>query len=268
MPRDEDIYVISDDNILSVEDKKRRSMRAGSAVPAGLGEVQGRFDTMGTVPVAPGRTATMVRIRHDSGSKRPLGAAFLSFLVCGAGQAFNGQVKMGVAFLLVEAMVAAFNWSAATSWGFMQEIASLFEVNESQMIFSLAAIDVLLGAFILANVSQAYHRASSDTGRFNGFGQPILSAFGSLVIPGMGQLLNAQLGKALGFFACLLAGALAWVSLTIQPFAGFIQRMDLIGMIGERGTQAVAAVAFVAAAIWAFSIYDAWMVARYRGRAA
>ncbi|HXI04688.1 MAG TPA: hypothetical protein VNI57_16050 [Candidatus Saccharimonadales bacterium] len=268
MPRDEDIYVISDDNILSVEDKKRRSMRAAAAVPAGLGEVQGQFDTMGTIPVAPGRTATLVRVRHDSGSKQPLGAAFLSLLVCGAGQAFNGQVKMGVAFLLVEAMVAAFNWSAASMWGFLQEMASLFGVTEDRMILSLAVMNFLLGAFILANISQAYHRASSDTGRFNGFGQPILSAFGSLVIPGMGQLLNAQLGKALGFFACLLAGALAWVTITIQPFAGFIHRIDLIGRIGERGTQAIAAVAFVAAGIWAFSIYDAWMVARYRGRAA
>ena len=128
---------------------------------------------------------------------------------------------------------------------------------------SLAIFDVLFVLFILANVVQAWRRASSDSGGVGGIGNPMLSALASALLPGMGQLCNAQVGKALFFFFCLLGAAFASASLVVDPFAMWFREINLIGRISDMGTQAVAGAVFLGGVLWVMSVYDALLVARY-----
>ncbi len=253
MPRQDDIYVIDDGNVLTV-DPPEQFRKAARAVPADLRQPE--FATMGAVP--------QMRAPAPAGSWRPVAAGTLSFLICGAGQAFNGQRQLGLLFFVIEMLVVAIHWSAAAMWGFLKEMGYIFEVSPQQMLASLVIFDALFVFFVLANVGQAWRRASIDSGGVGGIGHPIVSALGSALLPGVGQLCNAQPGKALFFFSCLLGGALTSASLVLEPFATWFRETNLVGRITEQGAQAVAGVVFVAGALWVLSVYDALVVARYR----
>ncbi len=252
MPRD-DIYVIDDGNVLTVDPPEQRA-RAARAVPSDLH--QPAFATSGAVP--------QFRTPAPAGSWRPVAAGTLSFLICGAGQAFNGQRQLGLLFFVIELLVVAVHWSAGAMWGFLQEMGYIFEVSPQQMLGSLAVFDALFIFFVLVNVVQAWRRASIDSGGVGGIGNPLVSALASALLPGVGQLCNAQPLKAVFFFSCLLGGALASASLVLEPFATWFRETNLVGRITEQGAQAVAGIVFVAGALWVLCVYDALVVARYR----
>lgn len=258
MPVKDEIWVIDDSSILSVEDGKPKKARRAQA--AGGARASSRPSPEG----APAVELAAPRAASRPGSSRPLVAAFLSLLVCGAGQAFNGQRKLGALFLLVETSAVVFHWSAVATWGFLMEMAELFQVSESSVLLTVAGLDAFLVLFVLANVAQAWHYASAVEGfQFQGFGKPLVSGLASGLIPGVGQLCNGQLGKALAIMGCFMAGGAAAVSLRLEPFAGFFTRIDLVRRLNPEATQIAAGAIFVAAALWAFSLYDAVVVARY-----
>jgi hypothetical protein len=99
---------------------------------------------------------------------------------------------------------------------------------------------------------------------FHGFQQPVLSGLASLVIPGWGQLLNAQLGKALFFLFCVLTDAYAVALLILTPVYHFAAALNLDRLPPQRATLIGLGIALSGVMIWILSVYDALLVARYR----
>ena len=182
----------------------------------------------------------------------------------GAGQAYNGQPKLGLLLFLTEVLAVAGHWSVVKLWPVLKEMGYIFAVSEWEIFVSLAVVDFLMIFLLLYNVAQAYHQAEMDGNPFGGFRRPVLSALASLVVPGWGQLLNAQLGKALFFLFCLLAGIYVATLLAVSPFLRFTAGLDLNPLTARPAALAGVGALFLGAVAWILSVYDAFLVARYR----
>jgi TM2 domain-containing membrane protein YozV len=254
MPQPDDVYVISEEDILEPF-RRNPAPRKG---PRGLvsdGEGTSHEETTNPTRGSSGRR-----------SGRAPFAATLSLFVAGAGQAYNGQFKLGLLLFLTEGFTVCFHWALFRMWSTVKELAYLFAVTEREIFFGVAVADFLLVFFLLYNIAQAYHQAEMDGHRFTGLNQPLLGAMASMVVPGWGQLLNAQLGKALFFLFFLLTGVYVVTLFALSPFFRFLAEVDVDRMLTLRATIAGIMVIFVASLIWVLSVYDAFLVARYRAR--
>jgi hypothetical protein len=248
MGSQEEVYVINAEDILD-----HRSPSAG-ARPGPRG-VEAEF------------TRSTARLRRGgSGASNPGAfiASTLSLFVCGAGQAYNGQWKLGILLFLTEVLAAAGHWSVVMLWPVVKDLGGIFAVGEWEIFVFLAVADFLLIFFLLYNVAQAYHQAEMERGTFQGFRMPLLSGLASLAIPGWGQLLNAQLGKALFFLFCILAEVYVGTLLMLSPFLRFAADLDLDRLLVRRSSQVGAGIVLFGALVWILSAYDAYLVARYR----
>jgi hypothetical protein len=212
-----------------------------------------------------GKSSTRNRRRAVERSRsRAFIASSLSLFVCGAGQAYNGQWKLGILLFLTEVLAVAGHWSVVKLWPVLKDLGYIFAIGDLEIFVFLAIADFLLVFFLLYNIAQAYHQAEMEGDAFHGFQQPVLSGLASLVIPGWGQLLNAQLGKALFFLFCVLTDAYAVALLTLTPFYHFAAELNLDRLPPQRATQIGLGIALSGVLIWVLSVYDAFLVARYR----
>lgn len=190
-------------------------------------------------------------------------ASTLSLLMCGAGQIFNGQFKLGILLLLIEVFFVIGHMALITSWTSLLAVAGSAETGEAKLLMVLASIDFLMVLFIPAVVYQAYRRADTENGGFEGMRNAILPGLASLMLPGWGQLLNAQVGKAVFFLFSLLSAV--WV-------AGFLVYTPILtalsSAMGEAATQQAISggvgIMIAAALMWILSIYDAVLVGSIR----
>lgn len=242
----EDVYIINAEDIL-----ESYSPAAGARGPRLVGE-EGE------------RTAARTRREAGSGNSRAVVASTLSLFVCGAGQAYNGQPKLGFLLFLTEILAVAGHWSVLKLWPMLRDLGYIFAVTEWEIFVFLAVSDFLLVFFLLYNVAQAYHQAEMDGNAFTGLRRPILAGMASLALPGWGQLLNAQLGKALFFLFCLLTEIYVVTLLLLLPSFRFLSELDLGRLLAGRETRIAMGIVCFAALTWAMSAYDAYLVARYR----
>ncbi len=252
MGRQEDFYVINAEDILDA-----RSAAAGlRSVPRAVAGAQEEETA---------RPATSMR---RNGALRTNARAFiastLSLFVCGAGQAYNGQRKLGLLLFLTEVLAAVGHWSVVRLWSVVKDLGYIFAVSEYEIFVFLAVTDFLMVFFLLYNVAQAYHQAEMDGNPFPGFRRPLLSGLASMVVPGWGQLLNAQLGKALFFLFCLLTEIYVVTLLMLSPFLRFAADLKLDRLLARRASLVAMGILFAALLTWILSIYDAFLVASYR----
>jgi len=255
MGTQEDVYVINAEDIL---DDYAAGARTG---PQGI--VSGSDQEQGGKRASRARRSGAFRM-----NARAFIASTLSLFVWGAGQAYNGQLKLGLLLFLTEVLAVVGHWSVAKLWPVLKEMGYLFAVSEWEIFVSLAVVDFLMIFLLLYNVAQAYHQAEMETGPFEGFRRPVLSALASLVVPGWGQLLNAQLGKALFFLFCLLGGIYVATLLAVSPFLHFAAGLDLNALTARPVPLAGVGVLFLGAVAWILSVYDAFLVAKYRRQTA
>jgi len=252
MGRQDEVYVINAEDIL---DENAAGIRNGprGIVPApGSGEEDGR-------PAARARRGGTIRT-----NARAFIASTLSLFVWGAGQAYNGQPKLGLLLFLTEVLAVVGHWSVMRLWPALKELGHIFAVSERELFLSLAVVDFLMIFVLLYNVAQAYHQAEMEGNSFGGFRRPALSGLASLVVPGWGQLLNAQLGKALFFLFCFLNGLYAATLLAISPSLPFASGTDLAHLGNSPVAVAGLGVILLGGLTWVLSVYDAFLVARYR----
>ena len=197
-----------------------------------------------------------------SGAGAPV-ASSLSMFLCGAGQVANGQVKLGLLLFLTEVLVVVAHWCVLRAWPFFRDVAHIFAISEEELFLGLAAADFLLVFFLLYNIAQAYHQGESGRGEFQGIGMPTLSALASLLLPGWGQLLNAQLGKGLFFLFCVLGEIYVVALLTLTNFFHLFPQLGLEILMRTRGDVLELSLFFFASMIWTLSVYDAYLVGRY-----
>ena len=259
MSRNEDVYTIADDQIL--ESMRRELERKGTMRPAP--------PSPESMAEGAQNGAARSRIRYaqpPATGSRALLASTLSLFICGAGQAYNGQGQMGALLFLTETFVVALNWSLSRMWPEAKELADIFGVTDLQIFLTVATLDFLLVFLAMAAVHQAYRRAERDDGPFGGKDNPILSGLASLIIPGWGQLVNGQPGKAVMFLFCGLTGVFTLVLLLFTPFLAMLNEVNAWRNLSTQLNTGVAAVLAAAGLIWILSIYDAMLVAGFRRR--
>lgn len=252
MPKQDDVYVISEEDIL-------QPFRKGEGNRQGLRATAPAF-----VADDPAAEGAVGRRPASRGSARALVASTLSLFVCGAGQAYNGQWKLGLLLFLTEALAVASHWSLVKLWPVLKDLGYIFAIGELEIFLFLAVADFLVVFFLLYNVAQAYHQAEMYGRPFRGLRRPILAALASTVVPGWGQILNAQLGKALFFLFWLLTEIYVVTLLMLSPFFSFLATAETGRFLARKATVVGMGVLFVSALMWVVSVYDAFLVARYR----
>lgn len=254
---DDDIYVISDEDVLTARQSRPSSARA----EPGVGPIAEPVISIADPPAA--RAEAPVRLPPRKAASVPI-ASSLSVLLCGAGQAYNGQVKLGALFLLIELFAVAAHWSLVRSWSLVQEMAYIFSIHESELLLGVAIVDLLLVVFVLYNVGQAYRHAEARAKPFDGVGIPAVSAIASAAVPGWGQILNGQIGKGIFFLFGLLAGLYAAGLAFLFPLTAGMFSLALDPLAEGREAMVALGLGFAGGLLWMLSVYDAFLVARYK----
>lgn len=267
--KEDDAYVISEDDILTGKEvlpgskrvAGRRAQTAAAPTTRREAPIEAGIEREAR-PEIPIMTE-MPRLSLTTPSRVPI-ASTLSLLVCGAGQVYNGQRKLGLLLFLTELLAVIGHGSLMKSWSDLAKLGYLFQITETQMLLTVAAADFLLIFFLLFNVGQAYRRAEKFAMPYEGLGMPTLSACASTLIPGWGQILNGQPGKALAFLFFLFAGVYAAAVGFIYPFSLHLTDLRVEEFLLRGEALAILGFGFFAGLIWMLSIYDAFLVARYR----
>jgi len=250
MQTQEDVYTIPEEDVLAslkLEAESRKALR---------------------MRVRPDRTPSPTLRPRESSEAHALSASTLSLFICGAGQIYNRQGKLGVLMLLTQIFAAAVNWAVIQLWPSLVEMAGLFGVNEWRLMQGIAAADFLVIVLMVASMYQAYRHAEGESGGYAGADNPLLTGFASLVVPGWGQLANAQAGKAAVFFFSLLSGAYVVVLMKLSPFVRILESVDEAGALTSRVETAAVAILGAAIVMWILAVYDAFLVAGLRRRMA
>lgn len=266
MINQDEVFVITEDDILKPSDKGKGKSgaqgKSGLSLARGSKNAERVRESEETVSerTPPPRAAGMRRARN------PAAAGSLSLFVWGLGQLYNGDTKLAALFLLGEGLVVAFHYLIMMTWSQIRTFAHLFFVSEWELMLYASSIDFCLIFFMIYNVAQAYRGAEARGGNFAGLHRPLVSGLASLLIPGWGQLLNGQLGKAVVFlFSFLLQIYLLGLYL-ISPFYRVVADLDPQQMLLRKAIWLGMGVLFLTALSWLLSTYDAVVVARYTRR--
>jgi len=250
MPVQDEVYTIPEEDVLAslkLEAESRKALRAR---------------------VRPDRTPSPTLRPRESGGASAFSASTLSLFICGGGQLYNQQGKLGVLMLLTQIFAAAANWAIIQLWPSLVEMAGLFGVTEWRLVQGIAAADFLVIVLMAANVYQAYRQAEGESGGYAGNDNPLLAGLASLVVPGWGQLANAQPGKAVVFFFSLLSGVYVAVLMKLSPFMRVLESVDATGALTSKVETAAVAILGAALVMWILAVYDAFLVAGHRRRMA
>ena len=210
-------------------------------------------------------TPRRTRRRHstmDEPVSRPWLPASASLLVWGLGQCMNGQVSLGLMFLAFEGLAISVCFFLARTWEIWTGLGRVFSVDELHLqvaAFFAGATVPLLG---VSCVLQA-HLYASRLARPSAYsGSAAVPCLTSALIPGLGQILNDQIGKAGFFLASWSAGVYVLAISNRWPefWAGF----DRSGWVLQNPPlSAVTAAAILLAGLaWVVAPYDALLTAR------
>lgn len=195
-----------------------------------------------------------------TGGRRPLIAATLSLLVCGAGQLYNGQRDLALLYFATEVWVAAADWCLWKIWAPLAGLLGLFDIQRGDMMLVTAACNYLFLLFIGVNALQAFRDAAGmePTG---GLRRPLVSSLASLALPGWGQFLNAQPLKGALLLGLFLSGAYLFaLSLVFPGLWGWDSSVQQIfdWRLSNGGLAGLA----TAIVVYLAAFYDALLVAR------
>jgi hypothetical protein len=261
MINQDEVFVITEDDILKPTDKGKGKGGGPRAVPAtkAAKAAERQAETEETVAERPAAS-------RGRGRRNPAAASTLSLFICGLGQLYNGDGTLAALFFLSEVLILAFHYFLYMTWDRIRTFAHLFFVSEWELMLYASSIDFCVIFFLIYNVAQAYRGAEGRGGRFDGLHRPFVSGFASLCVPGWGQLLNGQLGKAVFFlFSFLLQGYLMTLYL-MSPLFRILVAIEPQRLILDKAIKIGMGILFVTALSWVLSAYDAFVVARYTRR--
>ena len=265
MINQDDVFVIGEEDILKPTEGSKKRASSGSVSSGsprskptmGGGKEARETAFMSTAATRPGARTT-----------NPAIASSLSLCVWGLGQLYNGDRKLGVLFFLWEIQLLAFHYLMYMAWDQIRYFSHIFFLSEWELVLYVSSVDFCMIFLVIFNVAQAYRHAEATGRIFEGFHSPIAAGVASAVIPGWGQLLNGQLGKAVLFLfvffmqiylvGLYLFSPLYRVVLQLDQTENSLRQVIWVGM----GTL------FAAALFWLISTYDAILVARYTRRLA
>jgi hypothetical protein len=264
MINQDEVFVITEEDILKPGDKaKGKGATKGASIslakPARSVDRSRESEETVTDRATPARGN---RARRPS----PAVSGSLSLFVWGLGQFNNGDSKLGALFLLGELLVVSFHYLLFMEWGVIRNFANIFFVSEWEMMLYASSIDFCLIFFMIYNVAQAYRGAEARGDRYEGIRVPVVSGIASMMIPGWGQMLNGQMGKAVVFLFSFLLQVYLLALYRLSPFFGVIADLNLEELSTKRVSQIGMVVLIVTILSWVLSAYDAFLVARYTKR--
>jgi TM2 domain-containing membrane protein YozV len=263
MINQDEVFVITEDDILKPGDRKGKGGASPRSAPIAFAKparAEKKRDIEETVAERPAVA------RSGRAAGHPAAAGSLSLFVWGLGQLYNGDTRLAALFMVGEALVASFHYLVFKTWAYVKSYAHLFFVSEWELMLYVSSIDLCLIFFMIYNVAQAYRRAEERAGRFEGIHQPAVSGVASLVVPGWGQMLNGQLGKASFFLFVFLLQIYLWVLFVHSPFYAVVADLDPQGLFQKKVRLAGMGILNLMALSWMLSVYDAFLVARYTRR--
>lgn len=208
------------------------------------------------------RRRTPPRAAAAHGGWPRLGAS-CSMFISGSGHLLYRRWETGAFYLLTVCGAAALHVMASATWTRLLSVAGRYGFGEVDLLFGLLMVDVVVISVLLAGVHSAYALGRVCSGdEASPAPHPLWAALASLLVPGWGQIINGQVAKALVFLFATYAGVLATVTWLLLP--GPIGR--LLTAIGESFQPAVVVSGLLALGlvVWAVSLHDAALVARYR----
>ena len=193
---------------------------------------------------------------------RPWLSASASLLVWGGGQWINRQRPLALLFLLLQAMVVAVGWCLWQTWSSWVWLAHLFFVEEIMLKTALAVAGLIIPALGIVCVLQAYLRAERSPGSRSASGFVLLPSLAAGLIPGWGQILNGQIGKAVLFLSAWGFGLYVVAVSRLQP--GMWTRIDPSGapLAGLSLSAGALAALVLTGLAWVLAVYDAGLTAR------
>jgi TM2 domain-containing membrane protein YozV len=212
------------------------------------------------------RPSASVRGPASGNGSGPAIASSLSLFIPGAGQAWNGQRQLGLLLFVIQALAASAHWAIGQRWEGIVEMAQLFGWSEWQLFRALALADVAIVGLLLGGIYHAWRRAEHDAGGYDATAQPVVSGLASVVVPGWGQLLNGQPGKALCFLSGLLGGLYVVGFTLMTPVVRLMEEADPTHLLLTRATTIAMGVLGAGVLLWILSVYDAVLVSVYRRR--
>jgi hypothetical protein len=199
---------------------------------------------------------------------RPWLSASASLFAWGGGQWLNRQRPLGTLLFALQVLALAVAWCLRASWESWVRLAHLFFVEEVSLRTAAAAAGLFVPALAIGGVVQAYLYAERRPGALPAPRLAILPAVASGLVPGWGQILNGQLGKAVLFLCAFWFGLYVVVVSRLDP--AMWTRIDPSGPpIAGVQLSAGALASLVAAGLaWVLAIYDGALTARQRAREA
>ncbi len=266
MINQDEVFVITEDDILKPSDKgKGKGGTPAKATVALAKGSRGSEKAREADETVAGRTPPP-RSRGARG-RNPAAAGTLSLLVWGLGQLYNGDTKLATLFLLGEIQVIAFHYLIIKTWSQIRAFAEHTSfVTEWELMLYASSIDFCLIFFMIYNVAQAYRAAEARGGRFNGLHRPVVAGLASMLVPGWGQILNGQLGKAIYFLFSFLLQVYVLGLYLMSPALRFMSELDPQQLLVKKAIWVGMATLFATAQSWFVSTYDAFLVARYTRR--
>ncbi len=265
MINQDEVFVISEEDILKPSQKSKGKTAKRRSSPFSFSR-RGK-SANGDSAIEDTVSATPRPTRAITGSApHPAAAGSLSLFVWGLGQFYNRDFRIATLFLMFELQVLAFHYLLYMTWDRIRDFAVLFFVDEWELLLYASSIDFCLIFFLIYNVAHAYRSAEARGRDFGGLHMPIVSGAASMVIPGWGQILNGQLGKASLFLYAFLLQAYCLVLYFHSPLYRVLAALDPQQLLLARTTWIGMGVLFVTTLAWIISVYDAVLVARYTGR--
>ena len=226
-----------------------QSLRRGQPRREGAGRTT---TTMPPMPMMPSRVM-------DSGLVRlaAMGVRSLSLFVPGASQLALGRRSLGLCFLSLMAFSGALAWAVLATLDRLAGTLGLLGQSNAFVFWMLAVAFVLAAGVHLTAVWNA-GRLDRPTDPVPG--HPVIPAVASALLPGWGQLLNADRVRALLFLAGGWLAAGAWVA-TSQPVTELINAY-LPGVGSWEQTLRAPALIWTAkwtlpVVVWTLAVYDA-----------
>jgi TM2 domain-containing membrane protein YozV len=263
MINQDEVFVITEDDILKPSDKGKGKGASTSKGPVAVVRAAKAEKSREPEETVVERTPARGTRRA---SRSPAAAGTLSLFVWGLGQLYNGDVRLAMLFLLGELLVGAFHYLLIMTWDRLRTFAHLFFISEWEMLLYASSIDFCLIFFMIYNVWQAYREAEARGGCFSGLHSPLVAGAASLLIPGWGQMLNGQVGKAVVFLFSFLLQIYLLALYLMSPFYRLVADLDPEKLVLKKAIWVGMAALFATALSWLLSIYDAVLVARYTRR--
>lgn len=195
-------------------------------------------------------------------ASRPWIPATASLGIWGGGQWVNGQRSLALLFLVLEILTAAVAYCVYASWRSWVALADVFFIGESQLQMAMFWAGALVPAITIVGVVQAYVHACRHR-RVLSFGGPSpVPMLASALIPGWGQMLNGEGGKAALFLVVWLSGLYTLGVSLLQPaFWSAFDPTPRVQVGYELTALQMGALAAVGLAL-VVSVYDALLSAR------